>query len=124
MLVDLTPALGEVVRFMNAQVETRTTEVAAELGITPNAAYKRLYRLRILGVVESRLDWVNFPDGSGCHSPKREDGQVKLMSWLWYSLRPIELWGEEPDCVEIQCLFDPRRNGHQRKGNVNSAHST
>lgn len=101
----MTPACRQVVELMKGLGrETRTVEVSCLLGISQSAAYKRLARLRREGVIASRLDWVRLPNG--CHAPKVEDGQRKLMSWLWYWLRPEQEWGQVPYRGEWQRQFD------------------
>lgn len=89
----------------------RTRTVAERLGITLNAAYKRIRRLRDRGLLQTQLMWCT--DNGGGHPIKvpRRDGKkgIELRSWLVAWPTSPEQWGE-PD--EIESRFDPRRRKH------------
>lgn len=84
------------------------TRIAAErLDITFNAAYKRIRRLRDLGLLHTQLMWCTDDGGSHPIKVPRRDGRkgIELRSWLvaWPTLS--EQWGK-PD--EVESRFDPR----------------
>lgn len=84
-----------------------TTRLVAEhFGLTLNAAYKRLRRLRDRGVFHSQLIWITRDNGSRKAVSRDENGNKRLYSWLELYLRPMTEWGQEPD--QVQKRFDPR----------------
>ena len=85
----------------------RTATVAERLSITRNAAYKRIRRLRELGLLRSQLAWITGGRGSYPIRIKRRDGRkgVELRSWLESWPVGRERWGQ-PD--HTQDRFDPR----------------
>lgn len=91
----------------NAGQRLRTTTVAERLSITRNAAYKRIRRLRELGLLRSQLIWITDKSGSYPIRARRRDGRkgAELRSWLesWPVSR--ERWGR-PDATQDR--FDPR----------------
>ena len=105
----------------NTGQRLRTTTVAERLSITRNAAYKRIRRLRELGLLRSQLIWITDESGSYPIRARRRDGGkgAELRSWLesWPAGR--ERWGE-PDATQDR--FDPRTRKHlppkhpERKG--------
>jgi hypothetical protein len=111
----LTRALLDVLalacELANTDEYLRTRTVAERLGLTLNAAYKRIRRLRDAGLLHSQLMWIT--DGSGSYPIKvpRRDGQrgIELRSWLIAWPAPSDQSGE-PDTVESR--FDPRSREH------------
>ena len=91
----------------NAGEQLRTMTVADRLGISRNAAYKRIRRLRQRGLLRSQLMWITDKGGSYPIKVKRRDGRkgIELRSWLESWPAGQERWGE-PDDVESR--FDPR----------------
>ena len=95
----------------NASTHLRTMTVAERLSISRNAAYKRIRRLRELGLLRSQLNWITGGSGSYPIRTRRRDGRkgVELRSWLesWPVSR--ERWGQ-PDATQDR--FDPRSRKH------------
>ena len=91
----------------NAGQRLRTMTVVERLSISRNAAYKRIRRLRELGLLRSQLIWIT--DGSGSYPIriKRRDGRkgAELRSWLESWPADQERWGQ-PDAMQDR--FDPR----------------
>ena len=107
----LTRALLDVLALARELANTgeylRTRTVAERLGLTLNAAYKRIRRLRDAGLLHTQLMWAT--DGSGSYPIKvpRRDGKkgIELRSWLVAWPSPPDQWGK-PDTIERR--FDPR----------------
>lgn len=95
----------------NAGEYLRTRSAAERLGITANAAYKRIRRLRELGLLHTQLMWVT--DNGGAHPIRvpRRDGKkgIELRSWLIAWPVSPEGWGRA-DAIESR--FDPRSRKH------------
>ena len=91
----------------NAGRHLRTTTVAERLSITCNAAYKRIRRLRELGLIRSQLMWITDESGSYPITTRRRDGRkgAELRSWLESWPVGRERWGQ-PDATQDR--FDPR----------------
>ena len=91
----------------------RTRTAAERLGISRNAAYKRIRRLRDMGLLRTQLMWVTGEDGGYPVRVPRRDGKrgVELRSWLVAWPAPAQQWGEAD---EIQGRFDPRTPKHPR----------
>ena len=121
----LTEALLEVLalarELANAGKHLRTMTVAERLSITRNAAYKRIRRLRELGLLGSQLIWITDESGSYPIRARRRDGRkgAGLRSWLESWPVGRERWGQ-PDARQDR--FDPRSRKHplpkrtERKG--------
>jgi hypothetical protein len=107
----LLDALALARELANTGEYLRTRTVAERLGLTLNAAYKRIRRLRDAGLLHTQLMWVT--DDSGSHPIKvpRKDGKkgIELRSWLVAWPVPPERWGE-PDTIDHR--FDPRSRKH------------
>ena len=91
----------------SGQLVITTRQVAEHFGISMNAAYKRLRRLRDKGVFQSQLIWITRDNGSRKAVGRDENGKKRLWSWLELTLRPMTKWGQEPD--QVQKRFDPRK---------------
>jgi len=108
----LTARQAAIVAFAREQANSgqpviTTRQVAEHFGISMNAAYKRLRRLRDKGVFQSQLIWITRDNGSRKAVGRDENGKKRLWSWLELTLRPMNEWGQEPD--QVQKRFDPRR---------------
>ena len=105
----------------NAGEHLRTMTVAERLDISRNAAYKRIRRLRELGLLRSQLIWITDESGSYPIRARRRDGRkgAELRSWLESWPVGRERWGQ-PDATQDR--FDPRSRKHllpkhpERKG--------
>jgi hypothetical protein len=100
----LPPALSSVVAFAREQANLdqpviTTRQVAERFDISMNAAYKRLRRLRDLGVFQSQLIWITRDNGSR-KAVSHDDGEKHLWSWLELTLRPMSEWGQQPDLIQ------------------------
>jgi DNA-binding transcriptional regulator YhcF (GntR family) len=115
--ISLTATQAAIVAFAREQANggypVITTRLVAEhFGLTLNAAYKRLRRLRDKGIFYSQLLWITRDNGSRKAVSRDENGKKRLYSWLELYLRPMTEWGQEPD--QVQKRFDPRN--HKQKG--------
>ena len=105
----------------NVGQRLRTMTVAERLDISRNAAYKRIRRLRELGLLRSQLIWITDESGSYPIRTRRRDGRkgAELRSWLESWPVGRERWGQ-PDAKQDR--FDPRSRKHplpkrtERKG--------
>lgn len=94
-----TTALAEVLSLFERQDKWTNKEIAAELGITYPAAYKRTYRLRKAGLLNSYPDWKTI---NGQAAYRDEYGNMR--SWL------VLFVPKKRTVDTFQSVFDPRRN--------------